>query len=343
MHWIVFAVAAAIVLSSVLTFLARRYAQRRNVLDLPNDRSSHTQPTPRGGGIGIVVVVAAYGVIALWQGLLEPHIALALAGGLLIAFVGWLDDHRHVSQWVRLIVQIVSAVWAVYWLGGKTLWQIGPYAIDLGMLGNVVAALLLVWLTNLYNFMDGIDGFAGMEGAFVCGVGGLLLWADGATSLAAFAWVLAGGCVGFLTWNWPPAKVFMGDVGSAAVGFLIGVLAFASETTGGAPTLLWLVLAGLFVADATLTLFLRAWRGERWYSAHRSHAYQLLTRRGWSHLRVTVFALSINLLVLLPLVLAMWARPAQAALFAILGASVLAWLWVIVQQASDFERRLGNP
>ncbi|MBA3659782.1 MAG: glycosyl transferase family 4, partial [Gemmatimonadales bacterium] len=164
---------------------------------------------------------------------------------------------------------------------------------QLGLLGTCLGGLGIVWATNLYNFMDGIDGLAAGESTVAGGVGALLLMTT-APSLAWVAAVLAAASGGFLVWNWPPARLFMGDVGSGFIGFVFGVLAVAGERYSSMPALLWLVLLGPFVADATITLLRRMARGERWHAAHRSHAYQRAVQAGRSHRTVTLAMLALT-------------------------------------------------
>lgn len=292
-----------------LTGLARWYAIKRAVVDIPNERSSHQKPTVRGGGISIVLVTLLATAGLAYQGTLPANIAWAIEGGWLVALIGWLDDHRHVSARWRALCHFIAAAWAVYWLGGVSEVAFGDWVLQLGWVGDFLAVLAIVWLLNLFNFMDGIDGIAGMEGAFVALVGGGLLWFSGNGGLAAVGFALAAGCLGFLVWNWPPAKIFMGDVGSGTIGFLLAVLALAGEKTAQLPALLWVIILALFVWDATFTLIMRVMAGERWYAAHRSHAYQRLTQLGWTHKAVTSFAFSANVLLILPLSWIAWSMP----------------------------------
>jgi Fuc2NAc and GlcNAc transferase len=155
----------------------------------------------------------------------------------------------------------------------------------------------IVWMTNLYNFMDGIDGLAGGEATIVCGFAGALIAASGQFGLALVAWLLAASSAGFLAWNWAPARLFMGDVGSGFIGFVIAVLAVASENARALTLLGWVTLSSIFVVDATATLVRRALHGEQWYSAHRLHAYQRAVQAGLSHRRVTTIVLLLDLLL----------------------------------------------
>ena len=317
------ALAGGMLASWLLTGAIRRYALARSVLDVPNQRSSHTVPTPRGGGLAIVAVVLAATVLAGAAGALPMAQALALGGGgAMVAAIGWLDDHRPIPAAGRFAVHVAAAVWAVAWLGGMPQLELGALRLGLGAVGALLAVAALVWLTNLYNFMDGIDGLAGGEAAAVGGVGGALLWAAGERGLAAVALAAAAAAAGFLLWNWQPARIFMGDVGSGFLGFLFGALAVASERAAGPPALVWILLLGVFVVDATLTLFRRAARRERLHEAHRSHAYQRAVQSGWPHARVSAAVLLLDAL-LAALAAAAWLRPAWALPCFAAGAALL--------------------
>jgi glycosyltransferase WbpL len=294
------AIAAAGLVSWLLTGLIRRYALRRRILDHPGSRSLHSEPTPRGGGLAIVLVVliatAVLGAAELLPRGVGPAI---LGGGALVAIVGWRDDVSTVTPGVRAGVHVLAALWALWWLGGLPSLQVGATSVSLGHWGWLLGGLIIVWAVNLYNFMDGIDGLAGAEGVSVGLGAGILLLLGGAHGLGLLSLVMAAAAAGFLVWNWAPARVFMGDVGSGFLGFLVGTLSVMSEATGGIPLLVWILLGGTFVLDATVTLNRRILRGERWYSPHRSHAYQRLVRSGWSHPRVTLAFVLANLLLFL--------------------------------------------
>lgn len=277
-------------------------ALRRGDLDVPNERSSHSSPVPTGGGLGIVVVVLV-GVLVLWlTGNAPVQIAAAIAGGSLVAAVGMADDRSPLTPGVRLVVHFATAIWATFWIGGLAPVQIGSEHYDLGALGDGLAVIGIVWGLNLFNFMDGIDGIAGSEGTFVAGSGALLAFLLGTgTDIALIGALTAGSCIGFLSWNWPPARIFMGDVGSGFLGFVLSVLALAASHTHPTVMFSWLILGGVFLADATVTLMRRLVRGEKVYKAHRSHAYQHLARRLNSHRLVTIGVICINLAWCLPL------------------------------------------
>lgn len=295
--WTGLAVFAA---SCGLTALLRCYALHRKLLDMPNERSSHAVPTPRGGGLAVVLTALLALPVLVWAGELELAAALAFGGaGAAVALAGWLDDHGHVSARWRLLTHFAAAAWGLYWLGGPAelaLWQWGLSGHWLWL----PALLALVWLLNLYNFMDGIDGIAGVEAVTVCLGAAALAWLTAPAASVTLPAVLVLAVLGFLVWNWPPAKIFMGDAGSGFVGLWLGLLGI--QAWQWAPELLfgWVILLGSFVVDATVTLARRAWHRETLYHAHRSHAYQHLARR-WGHRPVTLLYGAINLFWLWPI------------------------------------------
>ncbi len=287
-------------LAAVLTWAMRRYALSSDFLDLPNERSSHSLPTPRGGGVAIVVAFA-FGSLASGPlaGVEIPW--RLLEAGVCVAVVGLIDDHGHIPARWRLLAHFACAGWVLSMIGIPQLEWMGN-TIDLGPLGVILAALYLVWMLNLYNFMDGIDGIAGVE-ALTVGMGGALvcMLAGGAQSPeVTSAALLAAAAAGFLVWNFPPARIFMGDVGSGFLGLMLGAISLQSAVTHPILLWCWLVLLGTFVVDATVTLARRMLRREQLYRAHRSHAYQHASREFGAHRPVTVAIVMINLFWLLP-------------------------------------------
>jgi Fuc2NAc and GlcNAc transferase len=289
-------------LSCCLTGLVRFYAVRRSMIDVPNERSSHAIPTPRGGGLAIVASFFLAILYLAYQKLISFDLTLALlGGGILVASTGWYDDCFQISARARLLTQFFAACWAVYWLHGFPLLNLGMMPIHLGWFGVPLAILAIMWMTNLYNFMDGIDGLAGMEGVFVSAAGGLFLLLSGFHSLALLNFLLASSIMGFLVWNWPPAKIFMGDVGSTTLGFIFAVFMLATANTTPISLLFWIILFAIFIFDATFTLINRIRKKESLSVAHRSHAYQQLALQKKSHFTVLYYALLINIFILFPL------------------------------------------
>ncbi|WP_060481590.1 glycosyltransferase family 4 protein [Pseudomonas sp. NBRC 111119] len=285
----------------LMTGALRRYALARSLLDVPNARSSHTLPTPRGGGLAFVVafLVGALG-LALW-GAVDPSALVAVLGaGGLVAVIGFMDDHGHIAARWRLLGHFAAAAWGLAWMGGMPPIDIFGWPVHALWLSVPLGLLYLVWLLNLYNFMDGIDGIASIEAICVCLGGTLLFWLVGTPGAAWLPLLLAATVAGFLMWNFPPARIFMGDAGSGFLGMALGLLALLAGWVNPLLFWGWLILLGVFVVDATFTLGRRLLRGEKVYEAHRSHAYQYASRRHGSHRPVSLTVAAINLGWLLP-------------------------------------------
>lgn len=276
--------------SWLLVYGTRLWTQRLQILDIPNERSSHSRPVPRGGGGAIVFVTLAVGV---WYASLHAFVWSVwayLIGGLLIAIISWLDDLRSIASPVRLACHILAALLILASLDLTLEW---PQPIVPWQLVAPTALIWIVGLTNIYNFMDGIDGLAGSQ-AVVAG----LWWAIISTLLGVpfvtmVALALTAGSIGFLLHNWSPARIFMGDVGSAFLGYSFAVFPLFHLQSGKS----WSVLIGgvlsvwPFLFDGCLTIIRRALGGENIFQAHRSHLYQRLVIQGWSHRTVTTLYL----------------------------------------------------
>ncbi|KIM09179.1 MAG: glycosyl transferase [Sulfurovum sp. PC08-66] len=278
-------------LSFVLTYMVKEHAIRKAILDIPNDRSSHTVPTPRGGGIAIAVTwFMGLGILYATDAI-DARLFGALMVGVVLSMVSYLDDLYDLSPKLRLLVQALVALGGLWTLGGLGAIDMGFVRIENPLVVNIFAFLLIVWFVNLYNFLDGIDGYAASEAIFLA----LAAWAlwGGAHFI-----VLAVAVLGFLLWNWHKAKIFMGDVGSTLLGYTVAILTLYYATIESANLWSWVVLFGLFWVDATVTL-LRRWRkGEKLSQAHRKHAYQRLVQSGWAHDRVVIAGMAVNVLLL---------------------------------------------
>ena len=295
--------------SFIVTEIVRRTASKHLLLDIPNERSSHSEPTPRGGGIGFVTAFLAFVAFMAVTRNLETSLAAAfLLGGTLIAVVGFIDDRYNLSPYVRMAMQMLVGVVSVILIGGMPPLELGFARIEWGIFGDFIAVIGIVWLINLYNFMDGIDGLAAAEAIITTGVvaafylgSPLFVSAADILRFSALNFAVAAACLGFLVWNWSPARIFMGDVGSGFLGFVLALLALT--TAKSIPHLLWvwLILLAVFVVDTLVTLVNRLRYGRKWHEAHRSHAYQHATTRYGSHRRVTLSILLINLIWLSPL------------------------------------------
>jgi Fuc2NAc and GlcNAc transferase len=272
-----------------------RYTRALGILDVPNERSSHRVPTPRGGGLAIALaVITAIGAGAVLGWVPFRFAAAAIGGGGAVAWVGWRDDRRSLGPWTRLAIHLAAALWALTWMGVPTTLAFGRTTLYLGPAGPILALLWVLWLTNLFNFMDGIDGIAGVEAIAAGTIGGALLLQGGREDLAFVSFALAAAALGFLYWNWSPASIFMGDVGSGFLGFLFGILSVQSERGVAVPLWAWALLLGAFLFDATLTLARRVVGGEVWHAAHRSHAYQRAVASGRSHRAVSLAVLGLT-------------------------------------------------
>ena len=269
-------------------------------LDMPNERSSHTVPTPRGGGIAIVITALVSTVVLYWSGHLPSSVAAALGfGGALVALIGHIDDRRGLSAFLRLFVQVVAASLAVFLLGGVGSLPVGSMVWEPGFPGALIAIIGLVWMVNLTNFMDGIDGLAASHAVIVSLSGVVLLWMAGAHLAAGYLLLLAAASAGFLVFNWPPATIFMGDVSSGFLGLVIGIIAIA--TAEYVNLWAWGILLTPFMADATVTRALRYKLYGDLFGAHRAHVYQRLSRRLGGHQRVVCWFWAISLGICLPL------------------------------------------
>lgn len=320
----------AFIVGGLGTGWIRKYAISSNLLDHQNARSSHVHPTPRGGGLAFVVGGSAGVATLAIAGRMSHRLALVLilCGGM-VSLVGYLDDRGKVGVPVRFAVHVVAAFVALLVLGGVPDIQVGSALFEWGWSGYLLGTVAIVWVLNLFNFMDGIDGIAASEAIFVLMSAAFFQFISGMADTAWVAAVVACSVLGFLLWNWPPAKIFMGDVGSGYLGFVVSILAVAHARDNPVALYIWLILNGVFFVDATVTLLRRFSRGERLHEAHRSHAYQWLARRWGSHLRVTTLVWCVNLFWLLPFAWWCMRQPINAPLIAalaLLPLASIAWL-----------------
>ncbi|MFZ5775606.1 MAG: MraY family glycosyltransferase [Thermodesulfobacteriota bacterium] len=307
-----------------LTGLIRRMALRADMLDIPGPRSSHHHPVPRGGGLAVVVVfLAASGWLNNRQLLPAEALHAMLWGGGLIALVGLIDDYRGLPALARLLVHLAAsnASLAIAGLLDQSLWPLPIWLVAPAL------TIGLAWGINLYNFMDGIDSLAAGEAIFISLGAAAILWmGQGNPGEIAWLLLLATATLGFLVWNLPPARIFMGDTCSGFLGFSLGILALITSRHGAITLWSWLILGALFLCDATLTLLARMHRREQLHTAHRGHAYQILARRFNSHAKVSLLALAVNCLWLLPLAALATMRPALGPACFAVAALPLAWV-----------------
>ena len=282
------------VASAGASALARVVLTRWRVLDPPNPRSSHTRPIPRGGGVGFILLILVVW-LALWQQgspIVGPAV---IAGALAVTAISFADDVRGVAAWQRLLVQTAAVFVALIFFPfeGPILANFLPIPVD-----RLIAGLLWLWFINLFNFMDGIDGIAAAEAGIIgVGIAALAAFRPDPGLPAMEAITVGAAALGFLVFNWPPARMFMGDVGSAGLGFVLGWLLLTIAARGALVPALLLPL--YFAADATTTLAYRAWRRRPLSEAHRDHAYQRAVDGGLTHAAVSfrVVVLGVFLIV----------------------------------------------
>lgn len=322
---IVLAVLFAFLIALGVVRAAIAYAHRRGMFDQPGQRRSHKIPTPRGGGIGIVVAV----LLTLPLCLLQPlspwpfHVVITLwVSVAMIALIGWWDDHSSLPVLPRFGVQILAvALFSVALISNGPSWLWLP----LWVLGGT-------WSVNLHNFMDGIDGLLAQQGIFVaCGLA-VLGWCAGQPALMGASSCVAAACLGFWYYNRSPARIFMGDVGSGAIGLLLFALTAMLWRLGW--PLVWpaLILSSAFVTDASLTLLARMLGGRRWYTAHREHLYQWIVRTGRTHAVSAAWYLGWNVLVAAPLAVLAYKKPGMGLMACIVTYTVAAVVWLLAKR-----------
>jgi UDP-N-acetylmuramyl pentapeptide phosphotransferase/UDP-N-acetylglucosamine-1-phosphate transferase len=294
------------------------YARRRGLLDHAGPRRSHAGSMPRGGGLAIVLALAGGCFLLVSGGWLEPSMAWRFALAMLaVGAIDWLDDHRPLPAWLRLLVHLGAATSLVL-----------PSPAGAGWLPVLLAVLLLATAVNFWNFMDGINGIASLQAVFVAAVLAYAFAQHGEGGLSLLALAVVATCLGFLPFNLPTARIFLGDVGSGGIGFAVGALLLFAVQRGVLDVWTALLLPSAFWLDAGLTLASRMLRGRRWYTAHREHLYQWLARRGRSHTRVDALFALWNLLIVLPayLLIAADRVPALPVLLLVSAAGAVLWL-----------------
>jgi Fuc2NAc and GlcNAc transferase len=273
-------------------------------MDIPNERSLHDTPTPRGGGIAFVATSLVGFLLLLFNNALNESDLFALCcAGVIVAIAGHLDDRQKISgATVRLVLHVISAIILIVGVRIPSELALFDRTVNTGVVGSTLGVVYLVWLLNLFNFMDGTDGIAASEAIFVLLVGAFLnfhVLAD--TNHSAAAVILAASTFGFIVYNWSPAKIFMGDVGSGYLGIVVGGLSLIAANQDPELLWVWIILLAVFVSDATTTLIRRLLRKQKPHVAHRSHAYQHLAIRLNSHAKVALLVLAVNIVWLSPI------------------------------------------
>jgi UDP-N-acetylmuramyl pentapeptide phosphotransferase/UDP-N-acetylglucosamine-1-phosphate transferase len=291
MKFIVLLSSSLVIVSFALTLVIMKFSLKRNILDIPNERSSHTQPTPRGGGLAIVISWYLGISILFFCGEVSSKLYFALLSGIFLAIISLIDDIISIKPSIRLLVQSITVIISFALLKGIEPVIFNDAAIIQRILLYSITIVGMVWFINLYNFLDGIDGYASIE-AICIGLALFLLTGDNINLL------LISAVAGFLVWNWPKARIFMGDVGSTQLGFVIAVLGIYFHNEYKISIIYWLILTTPFWFDATLTLYRRWRKKEQLSHAHCKHLYQRLVQSGFSHLQVDIFLFLFNAILL---------------------------------------------
>ncbi|MCG3690405.1 MraY family glycosyltransferase [Aliarcobacter butzleri] len=276
--------------SFLLTYFIKNYMIKKSLVASVNERSSHTVPTPHGGGIAIAITWFIGLFYLFFIGQIEPNLFYALLFGAVISIVSFFDDIYELSPKLRLIIQAIVAIGGLYFLGGFETLTFGIFDIQNSIFTNIFAFLMIIWFINLYNFLDGINGYAGSEAIFLSLAGFILFGGN-------HFLVLAVAVLGFLYWNWNKAKIFMGDVGSTLLGYNVAIFTISYANQEPTNFWIWIILFGVYWFDATLTLIRRKLNKEKLSQAHKKHAYQRLTQAGWSHYKVTNYSIWLNILL----------------------------------------------
>ena len=279
-----------LILSFTLTYIIKNYYIKNAILEEVNERSSHTVPTPHGGGIAIVITWFVGLVYLNYVNEIDATLFYALMVGVVISVVSYFDDIYELSPKLRLGVQLAVALGALVALGGLNTLDFGIFTITNDIVTNTIAIVAIIWYINLYNFLDGINGYAGSEAIFLS-IAGLLIFGG------AHFGVLAVAVLGFLYWNWNKAKIFMGDVGSTLLGYNVAIFTLYYANQEATNLWVWIILFGVFWFDATLTLIRRKLNGEKLSQAHKKHGYQRLNQSGWSHYKVTNYSIVVNVCI----------------------------------------------
>jgi UDP-N-acetylmuramyl pentapeptide phosphotransferase/UDP-N-acetylglucosamine-1-phosphate transferase len=278
-----------LIISFTATLIVRKIALRRNLLDIPNYRSSHTQPTPRGGGIAILIAWY-FGLFWLqYFKLIETNLFLALISGFILALVSLMDDIFTIKPWIRILFQLLSVLSGIYFIGGMKILFLNDFKFIVPFALNLIFVIGAIWYINLYNFLDGIDGYASTE-AISIAAGMYMITGNPVLLLLIFS------VLGFLIWNWPRAMIFMGDIGSTQLGYIFVILGIYFNNNVELNVIGLLILTSLFWFDATLTLYRRWKNNEKLSQAHKKHAYQRIVQFGFSHQKTIIISVFVNLI-----------------------------------------------
>lgn len=318
--------------SNLIIYSVREFSIRKKILDIPNNRSSHSLPTPKGGGLSIVIIMIVTIILLSCEDLIAIDITMAMIIGLIIvSLTGLVDDLINLSVWKRVLAYLTSISISLYFVGGLDDISINNYSVHLSYAGYLASLFFLFWLVNLYNFMDGTDGFAAIQtisvSLFIC----YLLFMLNDMPLFILFFCLIVSTTVFLFWNWFPAKIFMGDVGSCSIGFLFGLFAVYTASRDLISLSVWVILLSPFIGDATFTLLKRILKKEQWYKAHNSHAYQKIYQSGYKHNELAFSLLVLNIIIVWPCAyLANYNKNLELAMI-MLSYGIIGIIWYLAQ------------
>ncbi len=320
LEWVL--VAGTLVATALVTGVATRYSRYAGLLDEPGERRSHESPVPRGGGIAMIVCLLSALLICRHYGWIDIPLFLTwLSPLLMVAVVGWWDDHTPLSAKFRIFIQLFAVLTAL--AGFSSVFELNSTTALVFLIGAI-------WLLNLFNFMDGSHGLAAGQGIFAGIVFAWLLHDAEQYDAALTALLITAVCAGFLPWNFPKPRVFMGDVASGPLGLAFAILGIWSILSESLTAAVIVLVLSTFIIDASLTLLNRMYRRQRWYTAHTEHAYQRLIALGCGHTETFLWYQSVNVLVVLPGVV--WMRYLEGFQWTITGTimitQALAWFWV---------------
>ena len=293
---------SSFLMSMFLTYKLINFSKFLNLIDTPNKRSSHKIPTSKGGGISIVLLTFIAIIFLYFDRSIDTTFGISLIlGSTIIAITGFLDDLYNLSVIRRIILYSLSIFISIIILVPETNLVIGNTKIEMSVFAYLVYAVYIFWLMNLFNFMDGTDGYAGIQTVSTAFFTWLVLSNTIETNEHLILLVILASTLGFLIWNWSPAKIFMGDVGSCTLGFIFALFSVYSSNQGHLSISVWLILLSPFIGDASFTLIKEILNGKKWYQAHNNHAYQKLYQIGFNHRVIAKGLLVINLICIWPL------------------------------------------
>jgi len=330
------AIVGAGLLAWLLTPWVRALALKHQWLDRPGPRSSHQRLITRGGGLALV---SGFAIALLLLLPASVWVVPTLVTTVLMTVLGWLDDVHDINVRWRLVAQILIAMLAVYWVGPVEQIRIADQHLFSPWLWTLLSIPALIWMVNLFNFMDGADGLASAQGFFSGAFLGALFVLDQQIELAAIAFCLSAASFGFFLWNRPPARIFLGDAGSLALGWTLGFLALAGVLIDSFSVAMAFMAVAVFVIDASATLIWRVVRKEQWYTAHRDHAYQQLIRKNWSHRSVLLVFIALNLLLVTPGLWLVAITPSHDWIGALVLGVAMFGLWFTAQTRGEVESR----